>query len=187
MTGVIQTADREDYAWPTPTNWSRAEVHTYAEHIAREIGYEPGADLTEHVIPLLGGRIHFVDSWVLNQTSDASILIQGENDFDIYLSRYTGHLRDRFSIVHELGHYFLHSNQGKIRMQASRAYNRETEQRVEWEANWFAGAFLMPEVEFRQSLNEFGVQNTAARFGVSPTAAGVRMKILSIDPNKYLA
>ena len=58
--------------------------------------------------------------------------------------------RIRFSIAHELGHYFLHSNSSKgifmdklMFRKNIKLYNRREEQ-IEIEANYFAANLLMP-------------------------------------------
>jgi Zn-dependent peptidase ImmA (M78 family) len=81
-----------------------------------------------------------------DQTEDGAIEVRKEQEFTIYLSPFTGPLRDRFTIAHELGHYFLHSKVGKKRIRVPRAGGG----REEWEANWFAAGFLMPEEMFRK-------------------------------------
>ena len=52
----------------------------------------------------------------------------------------------------------------------------------ERQANVFAAELLMPKEKFRQVCRECGnnVYEVAFRFGVSPSAAGVRMSILGI-------
>lgn len=49
-------------------------------------------------------------------------------------------VRWRFSLAHELGHLILHSHMEEI--------SASTLNRIEQEANWFAGAFLLPETSF---------------------------------------
>ena len=58
----------------------------------------------------------------------------------------------------------------------------EEQRRAEWEANWFAGAFLMPKAEFEQVFQKKGgsLSSVAAYFGVSGHAADVRAKTLGL-------
>ncbi len=56
----------------------------------------------------------------------------------------------------------------------------QVQQRAEWEANWFAAAFLMPEQAFRQYRAANGSIATAAKFGVSQSAADVRASTLGL-------
>lgn len=54
-------------------------------------------------------------------------------------------------------------------------------QRCEWEANWFAASFVMPESRFRASFNQGGVPAVVSEFGVSEKAAMVRAKSLDLQ------
>ncbi len=59
--------------------------------------------------------------------------------------------------------------------------NRKGSNRLEWEANWFAASFLMPESEFRQMVSdESSNAHIARHFRVSESAVEVRRKSLNI-------
>ncbi|EKR71931.1 PF06114 domain protein [Leptospira noguchii str. 2006001870] len=151
---------------------SKPTIFTKAESIAQELNYCVGADL-EPVIQGLGGKIHYVSLEEWYNTQDASIRVSGKNNFEIYISNFTGPLRNRFSLAHELGHYFLHSVKGEKKIVAARSGSNL----CEWEANWFAAAFLMPEKEFKRVVEKFSHHNmdyVAAHFLVSRKAADVR-------------
>ncbi|HEY5960907.1 MAG TPA: ImmA/IrrE family metallo-endopeptidase, partial [Polyangiaceae bacterium] len=109
---------------------------------------------------------------------DGSLLVRGPNDFEIFLSAYTGIERDRFTIAHELGHYVLHSDFGRIQIRAARLGST----RIEWEANWFAAAFLMPREDFTEAFRKYAgqVRALASRYVVSPKAAQVRAQSLGL-------
>ena len=49
--------------------------------------------------------------------------------------------------------------------------------RCEWEANWFASAFLMPEQLFKDAYKQ---KNASGVFGVTQSAVEVRAKALGI-------
>jgi len=53
---------------------------------------------------------------------------------------------------------------------------------AEWQANWFAASFLMPEAEFRRIHNETGgdAYAIAKHFAVSASTASVRAKSLNL-------
>ncbi len=95
--------------------------------------------------------------------------------------------RDRFTIAHELGHLFLHYPQFKasnpsIPMKATRWVDASDpeQQRAEWEANWFAAAFLMPGGAFSACWRGV-VRDAASRFAVSTQAAEIRAKDLGLS------
>lgn len=81
--------------------------------------------------------------------------------------------RARMTAIHEIGHLLLHTNQTAYAFQ--RKYHKHSD--PEWQADVFAGAFLMPECAFR----EMESINTARKaFGVSKDAAWFRARQLKM-------
>jgi hypothetical protein len=158
-----------------PTNLRKNRVENFAKRVAKVGDFEIGGDL-ELLTEQFGGTIHFqhMEEWL---KEDGSIFVHGRASFDIVLPYYTSPLRDRFTVAHELGHYFLHSDQGQIPIIAF----RQGSTRIEWEANWFAAALLMPESEFTSAFRESGsLAEVAMQFGVSQDAAKVRKNALGL-------
>lgn len=157
-----------------PSNLNKQAVEDYARKVAEVAGFHVGDDLSK-LVDELAGRIHYqdLDDWI---GEDGSIFVHGPFDFDIYLPHYTSPLRDRFTIGHELGHFFLHANQGDRPIIAYRSGST----RIEWEANWFAASLLMPRNEFARIVREECNDNVflARHFGVSVDAARVRKESL---------
>jgi hypothetical protein len=174
-----------DYGTPVPAMIPKATVYEIAEQIANSRGYRPGDDLHD-IVSSLGGKIKVSDNWDSISAESGSIEIDSIGQFTIFISAFTHPLRDRFTIAHELGHYMLHyvfhqnsgRKLGKIRVP------RFGSDRLEWEANWFAAAFLMPKSEFIASLrnNTAGsvtdFVSVAQEFAVSVDAAKTRSKAL---------
>lgn len=158
-----------------PSGASKAFVEKYAGRVRQKIGLSAVREL-DSAVEGLGGRVHFLelDDWAEHS---GSIFVHAPQDFDIILPYYTSPLRDRFTIGHELGHYFLHSKQGEIPLVAA----RKGSGRLEWEANWFAAALLMPVEEFRQVCvdHKDDIERIAATFGVSRDAARIRRDSLA--------
>lgn len=170
------------YASPQPSNLTKESVYKLAESVARQIGYRPRGNLHE-IVAKLGGRVSYRDFWSDNDSG--SLIVESSNDFVIFVAKNTSLERDKFTIAHELGHYVLHylwparnSNEPQGKMKA----NRYGSDRAEWEANWFAAAFLMPEVEFRSAFYASGGDfvSLAEEFGVSVLAAKTRAKALGL-------
>ncbi len=97
------------------------------------------------------------------------------------LPQYTPFENDHVRIAHELGHIVL--GHGIEAMQSPVRTEISDEDR---QANIFAADLLMPEKEFREKCRECGndVEEVAFWFGVTPSAAGVRMAILGIEEMK---
>src|ERR1700733_11745588 len=134
----------EEYSRPKPTGLSKEAVSKLGESVARQLAFEPGGDIFDIVQKKLKSTIKYLEFWELDSTA-GSIVIDGVNRFTIYLPKHTSRERDRFTIGHELGHYVLHflwpNHQGeKIAKLSATRYGTT---RPEWEANWFAAAFLM--------------------------------------------
>ena len=158
----------------SPSNAYKAKVEEYAAQVASALHFEIGENPST-IVENLGGRVRYEN---MNELVDeaGSIFIHDKFDFDILLPEYTSPRRDRFTIAHELGHYFLHSSQGKKPIIAY----RQGSTRIEWEANWFAAALLMPAERFRDSCRKYrNMTLVATEFGVSEDAAKVRERALN--------
>lgn len=162
---------------PKPCQLSKSTVDEVAAKIARKVGYEPGADL-EKIVSKLGGEI-LHQAWD-EATDGGSLEVYpgGKPHFLIRVSPFAGALRNRFTIAHELGHYFLHSGVGTKPIKVM----REGSDRVEWEANWFAAGFLMPAEQFkadwRRAKGSMGA--LIRRYQVSEFAIELRQEYLKL-------
>jgi Zn-dependent peptidase ImmA (M78 family) len=172
------------YNPPTPTNASKAAISDFAEKTAKDLSFSPGEPI-ELVVAELEGAIAFSDP--LTEERLESIRVEPDGRFKIFLPTMTSSARDRFTIAHELGHFFLHfplvqEADATAGMRATR-WVEESKQdlvRCEWEANWFAAAFLMPAELFRNSYAH-GVERAAAFFAVSRRAVEVRASTLGLN------
>lgn len=158
---------------PEETGWTKRSIDDLAGRVAAELGYQSGAPL-EPIIEQLGGRI--VVGTVPETGTTGYVEVDGEGRFVIALSPLPGEYRNRFTIAHELGHYILHSKIGEKPLFAT----RQAGSRAEWEANWFAAAFLMSADEFVRVWTESGgsVGRLINHFQVSGGAVEIRHKTL---------
>ena len=100
-------------------------------------------------------------------------------------------LRKRFTIAHELGHYFLHLGEdgefvdrdaNLFRLPSADDRAASPDRRREIQANLFAAALLMPEAELRLYWKERkSIAELARIFQVSPEAMGYRLDALGLD------
>lgn len=171
----------ERYKQPEATNLPKRDIWKVAEQFASKVGFRPGMEV-EPVIAALNGTIVYQawDEWV--KSEDGSIEVHaGDPDrtFTIYLSNFTGPLRNRFTVAHELGHFVLHAAEGQRPIRAARSGSSLSER----EANNFAAAFLMPEPAFREAWAQTkgNLYTVAAKFLVSPAAADVRKQQLNLS------
>lgn len=89
--------------------------------------------------------------------------------------------RQRFTIAHELGHYFKHRSK-QVEFIDQNFFRNSDSNWMEAEANGFAGELLMPELEFRKNVKLCGgsIEHVAQAFNVSTFAVRVRAKILGM-------
>lgn len=177
---------REDVVYhpPIPTRAIKAAIAAHGERQRQRVGLTTGFDLVD-VIERNGGRITYFGPFDNNQTD--AIIVDPDNTFEIKVSSHTSRRRDNFTMAHELGHYLLHWPKVRKKysghgMRATRAVDEDDHDliRCEWEANWFAASFLMPEEEFRAAYRDD--HNGAAEvFGVSPSAISIRARSLGLD------
>lgn len=158
-----------------PSRLSNAAIEEYAQRVgdAHNAYSDDGrADLT-HLVEVLGGKVETRDG-------SESLNVRGTGDFTIFLPHFTSPMRDRFTIAHELGHYFLHYRFAEAA--GERSYARGGQNRAETEANVFAAALLMPGQAFGQTWQAHGgdAWRVAGHFGVSPAAARVRAEVLGL-------
>lgn len=173
-----------EYTPAEASNLTKATIQSFAEDLAEELGYEFDGDIHETVRDA-GGRIVVKDILLSDPKSTGSLFVDDEEDFKIIVPAHTSSKRDVFTIAHEFGHYMVHylvNKQGRDDFPAKVCAYRKGSDRIEWEANWFAAAFLMPEQRFRDSFarHNGSIHRVAEEFGVSTRAAEVRAQDLRL-------
>ena len=107
------------------------------------------------------------------------ILKEPGKDADIYLERTDTYTRQRFTLAHELGHYFerLEASDDEYSFRDEETLREErssTYGLMEFYADEFAGELLMPEEEFLQIYKARGLTGASSHFRVSPSAVKKR-------------
>ena len=138
----------------------------------------------------------------LNGERVAGLLRQGSIGVEILYEAYHPFYRQRFSVAHELGHFYLHAGEGSgsyhccpvrtIDVNETEDVEGEEQERVspiEAEADAFAGAFLLPAGAFIEAVNKYGVasQFLAQLFRVSKGTVRNRLatlKLIDVTPEK---
>lgn len=163
---------------------------------------------------LIAGSVVGVPNLTLEEERLAGVIeYQGPGVANISYERYDPDVRQRFTIAHELGHFFLHEDQIQAqggRHGDSRALPEAEEEDLdgntasesattesvrmmaaydpvmEQEADAFAAAFLMPSVGFRKDLATFGYAAAflSARYRVSRVAVRRRWDRLKQYENR---
>lgn len=118
----------------------------------------------------------------------SGIIRMDEKETLIYINKNDTPSRQRFTIAHEIGHFFLHmdGNHGFIDNAVTLYRANETPissdmAQQEKEANAFAAALLMPENDVRfEWIFADSVEDIAKEFYVSADAMKIRLKNLGI-------
>ncbi|NHC44348.1 ImmA/IrrE family metallo-endopeptidase [Motilibacter aurantiacus] len=154
---------------------SYAAIREYAERVGEHYAiYDRlGTGDVRDLVRKLGGTVAYGDS-------QESLHVNGPGDFIIYLPHVTSSRRDRFTIAHELGHYFLHYLHPERDSAAS--FGRGSRNDAETQANVFASSLLMPEEKFKRAYARCAgdVFAIARIFDVSPAAVEVRAEVLGL-------
>jgi len=120
----------------------------------------------------------------------SGMLVLNKDTAAIAVNRQHSNTRRRFTIAHELGHFFLHKKQSKLFIDAAPVFFRKSAMQgcsdIEIEANLFAAELLMPEEEVIKvvggqtfdSFDEVAIQNLARKFEVSSQALVIRLNQL---------
>lgn len=157
-----------------PARLTNQAIADYAERIGRHHGiYSSGRADLDMLLKKIGGSVDYAET-------EESLHVRSRGDFTIFLPYFTSKARDRFTIAHELGHYFLHYRLAKV--EGNKRFGRGDRNRAETEANVFASALLMPAEDFTQLWHEVDGDEwqVARRLDVSPAAASVRAEVLGL-------
>jgi hypothetical protein len=141
------------YVAPVALSIGRDAIFDIAEQLSTANGYSPDCSLATLIVDRLRGEIVFNDQ--LNLAQDATIYVEGIGDFKIELPCGLPVETERFCLAHELGHYFLHffiPSMDNEQMSPIRAF-AAGEELAEYEANWFAAAFLLPKAIYTTKYN----------------------------------
>ncbi len=153
------------------------EIEEISSSILSKSGYKQGKIQLENICKIISNKTGLK----IIETTSLKAGVLGQIKFDpleIHIdSNHKSIERKRFTIAHELGHYFLghsaymHSEncyESSIDLESSREIEIVDIMRMEWQANQFASSLLLPKTEFIKSfiflLDKYEVKNRG--FGV---------------------
>jgi Zn-dependent peptidase ImmA (M78 family) len=117
----------------------------------------------------------------VGENYDPSLTIYSSDHFVITLHSLHSGSRDSWTIIHEMGHYFLHYNEkGHTPDEAPVVFWRYGNDHFEWQCNRFAAAFTMPAKEFREWWTKTGGNDyrMASHFEIPTDPIKVRAKYI---------
>ncbi len=167
---------------------TRMKIDKTADMIREDLQFK-GADHLIDFINNIGGTVNETDE--LDYLIDGQIKKTGDLSFEIEMRKNQSPERKNFTLAHELGHLFLHFGYKYVpekwnKYTCDNVLYRSQSNEMEYQANEFAAAFLMPEDEFRSYIDEnaknnhINMRDVARHFKVSYDAAMNRAKWLGI-------
>lgn len=158
---------------------SRKDIEEYAIFFRKLLGlentmYVDVINILENIMPILDEKfeLYIVPDWELDAhartyPNDHIIKIRET----VYEGARSGSGRDRFTIMHEIFHYLKHDS-SDISL-ARNPENIKPFENPEWQADVFAGAFLMP----RYLIENMTKEEIVKKCGVSEAAATFNLKL----------
>jgi Zn-dependent peptidase ImmA (M78 family) len=113
---------------------------------------------------------------------------EGDDYYIILNSNYLYETRRRFTIAHELGHYWIPTHQGNSYECMSKNINSYlAKDKKEIEANTFASEFLMPKSVFLKDIGKISpsiksILSLSDKYGTSLTATALKFVKLTQEP-----
>lgn len=165
----------------------RAEIEGRAEEILRDHGM---LDMAVDPIRLAHSAGVRVFNAKFGDEDIHGLLARRTGAASIYVEADDAPVRKRFTVAHELGHFYLHlagadgefvDSADNFRTRADPDADWMPERRREWEANVFASALLMPAPLVRRMWPEIrSVEGMARWFQVSLQAMTYRLEDLGV-------
>ena len=134
----------------------RQVINEIAELVRKVYTVDGPVSDIDSVVSRMGGRV--IENPDIYDFSDGQIRKISNSEFEIIVSPFQSLERRNFAIAHELGHLFLHmdfmTDSDKLRKQSKEVYYRNGSSELEYQANEFAAAFLMPRKDYKNKLDE---------------------------------
>lgn len=162
--------------------YSRKTIENFALFVRRELGmgndlYVPIVYIAENIIPQMDSSYIFDTPYEEEMPDEYANYCPQTNTLsvrqDVYLAACDDDPRHRFTIAHELGHYFLHDESTKF-SRCPRNATIPSYRDPEWQANVFASAFLMS----REVIKGLSVSEIAASCKTSLQSAEIARKYI---------
>ncbi|MEK3735729.1 ImmA/IrrE family metallo-endopeptidase [Paenibacillus sp. FSL H7-0941] len=91
---------------------------------------------------------------------------------DVYEGAIAGNVRDRFTVAHEIGHYFMHNSKTVAFARLDEKNTVPKSMDIEWQANVFAGEMLAPPAIVRN----LSISEAVRDCGISKKTAEIQRK-----------
>ncbi len=159
---------------------SKNNIEIYAHCVRKHFGiqkcmYLPIMTIVECILPKFDPEFNFVTLYESEMFGEYARYCPQTNTLsvrqDVYLDACNNDPRHRFTIAHELGHYFLH-NEISAFSRCSEGDIIPSYRDPEWQANTFAASLLMP----KDLIMGMTPEQVALKCGTSLQAAKIALK-----------
>lgn len=169
-----------DLAWRVLLEHEVGELPVRVSSICRELG------IALYTFKQSEDLIHGYGLWALTQNNDGFLVRAGDR-YSIFYNGEQDKARSRFTVAHELGHYYLKHRAERyenISFSGRNREPREADARLETEANMFAARLLAPACVL-WALDAYEPRDIAQLCGISLSAAQFRARRLeNLDSRK---
>lgn len=165
---------------PPPLGLEYNAVVEVVDKISAHTGLRTVDDF-ERLLCAMGGQIERVESQKWSAADSISLRVAGPKNFTAYLPATPSGL-DRMLLACALGHYVLHSGEGRT---ASKIY-RFCKDQTSLEGLWFGMSVVIPDAAFEVALAADHLDDAvvAGLFNVPPQLVGLKRKIVSSAKNR---
>lgn len=166
---------------------------TLIEKLAADVLNQSGNVQAPINLDLIFSRFQISSNFVELNAISGFAAIKPNEPKQIFINSKESPVRQRFTAAHELGHLFLHNDEGVIIDTSETIYHFRSsnfslgDQTKETEANYFAACLLMPAEFLEKIFSEYGfirfddedtLEQLANRFNVSKIALCTRLGAL---------
>lgn len=167
-----------------------SETREYLEELTTQILVDNDMLYKVPVDVISIAKNYGIDVYEAEFDNEISGVIRYDNKkekFEIIVNKNNAWVRKRFTIAHELGHYFLHRDMlenndihiDTLYRASAIQVDEETKER-EKEVDYFAGALLMNEKVIEKLIQSYEISEMAKILDVSYSAMTVRLNILGL-------
>lgn len=172
---------------PTLSLQRQKEIDQIIENLKLKTGLSYPENTIIQITKFFHLEVYDVDLEDYSDSVDGIVKYNGNGGSQkpaIYINKRFPAKRKIFTVAHELGHYLLHHNKEKLRIDKFKYSEDTQESQEETEANYFAASLLVPKTKLLALLSVPGVtlQDVSNYFHVSLPVIQTRLTWLKTNP-----
>ena len=168
------------------TKQRQNEIDFIIDDIAAKTGVFYPKDSLLDIAKVSSIKVYVTDLSEIGDNISGAIMYEDpaiKKGTSIFINENMSGRRQRFTLAHELGHFFLHNGSTKLRIDGL-DYSKDNHNE-ETEANYFAASLLMPKDILKQKLDDgLSIGQLSEYFDVSEVAVQNRIKWIKSRKNR---